>query len=459
MKKLVYLFVPIVLFFSCNLGDENKQIQSNPFLGTWTFHNESASNNLTVWLSFYSDGTFNYISDYNNDYSSELNGIYTYDENELNFIYIYNNRNYDEFQRYKFYETYLRIWNTNGYISGENYTKSETTIPKKNDPLYNIDISWSIVQNSPFDDLTVNQIIFVNGKFIASAYKYNETTENYSSKMAYSTDGIEWNICQSSNEFPMIVDICYGNNIYLASYFNDFKGYIGYSYDGINWIFPNNGIIFESETISSIIFGEDVFVVCGSYGKMAYSYNGMDWYLVDDSVFGNESIFNIAYGNNMFVATGQIGKIAYSVDGINWILLQELLYGKGTIDIVFTNNYFIIWSGNKIAYSTNGYEWEKKDIKIANNSFSSWIGGIAFGNGLYVIGNNVGDIIFSNDLIYWKKVSDSKFGTNEPGRIDPINDIVFGSNKFVAIGYNGKIVYWTCSATRLVASQVLHFSD
>jgi len=323
--------------------------------------------------------------------------------------------------------------------------ENNKTQTDQDDPLYNIDISWSIIQNSPFEDLTVDKIIYANGKFIASAYKYNENTKNYRSKMAYSINGIDWDICQSISEFPMITDICYGKDVYLASYFNDFKGCIGYSYDGINWVFPNNNLIFESETISAIAFGGDVFVIGGSYGKMAYSYNGMDWNLLDTSIFGSESnifnsIFNIAYGNNMFIATGQTGKIAYSANGINWILLPELLYGTGTIDIVFANNIFIIWNGNKIAYSANGYEWEKKDILIANNSFSSWIGGVAFGNNLYVIGNNIGDIIFSKDLDKWKMVSDSKFGTSESGQIDPINNIIFGNNKFIAIGYNGKIV-------------------
>jgi hypothetical protein len=141
MKKisLIALVVLTMVFFSCDIGNNPSTQASpvNPFVGTWTFQEKDSVNDVKIWLTFYDDGTFNFISEYyySNDWSSEFDGKYTYDENEVNFVYIYDNRRYDEFQRYKFYEGYLRLWGEGGYIPGNNYIKSETIIQKKIRPM------------------------------------------------------------------------------------------------------------------------------------------------------------------------------------------------------------------------------------------------------------------------------------------------------------------------------------
>ncbi|MDR2951714.1 MAG: cell wall-binding protein, partial [Treponema sp.] len=56
------------------------------------------------------------------------------------------------------------------------------------------------------------------------------------------------------------------------------------------------------------------FVAVGDSGKIAYSADGIDWSIVQDSTFGTSmnNINAIAYGNGKFIAGGTSGKMAYS---------------------------------------------------------------------------------------------------------------------------------------------------
>jgi hypothetical protein len=442
MKKLLFVLFIGILFYSCD-PENNTVHENNPFIGTWTFHDEDSVNNLTVWLTFYEDKTFSYISEYyyyTNDYSSEFNGTYSYDEDELNFLYSYNNRNYDEFQRYKFYDTYLRLWSAGGYISGNNYIKSGTTIPKndpKDDPLKNIDISWEMVMDSPFDDYTVDPLVFLNGIFIAAAYNY--FNEDSHSILAYSIDGINWNLCQTDNDFlPVITDITYGNGKYVASCSfgqNETVSQIGYSTNGIDWNFYDS-TIFKTSAIQSIIFGKGIFVAGDHHGKLAYSNDGINWIEIQNVPFGNSMIYHLAYGNNIFVLGTQDGKLGYSVDGISWNVVSELIFGGGSIfELKFVNNHFIASCGNEITYSEDGISWEKRK-KVSNFDNSNSIHAIAYGENLFLLGTGAGNIAFSTDLVNWKNVTDTKFLPYTQGRYDPINSIAYGNDKFVVAGYN-----------------------
>jgi hypothetical protein len=298
------------------------------------------------------------------------------------------------------------------------------------------DISWEIVTNSPFNDYTVDLIIFENGMFIAASYIYDNINNDFLSKIAYSTDGSVWNLCQFDNDFMLVYDICYGNGKYVAACYN---GQIGYSSNGIDWTFSNN-TVFEVENIHSITFGKGIFIAGVGHGKLAYSYDGINWNKIQNTPFGSSMIYHLAYGNNIFVAGTQDGKLGYSIDGITWNIFSERIFGNSSVfELKFVKNYFIASSGHDIAYSQNGIYWEKQTMEIINNSY--FIQAIAYGENLFLLGTGNGNIAFSNDLLSWKKVSDTKFGTDEPGRVDSINSIVYGNNKFIAVGYNGKIVY------------------
>jgi hypothetical protein len=97
------------------------------------------------------------------------------------------------------------------------------------------------------------------------------------------------------------------------------------------------------------------FVVGGSYGKMAYSADGITWTAVADTKFGSGSmntIRAITYGNGRFVIGGYDGKAAYSADGITWTLVSDSKFGTSRIyGITYANGRFVaVGTDGKIAY-------------------------------------------------------------------------------------------------------------
>jgi hypothetical protein len=129
VMKRISLIIIIVLALSLTGCDNAASPQTesvNPFLGTWVYHFEDEANNITIHLTFNADMTFNYDNEnyyYTTDYSMKCDGIYAYDDKELNFIYTAYNGPRDDFQRYKFYDDYLWIWDIGSYVYGGNYIK------------------------------------------------------------------------------------------------------------------------------------------------------------------------------------------------------------------------------------------------------------------------------------------------------------------------------------------------
>jgi hypothetical protein len=129
MRKLVFIFLVVsaLVFSGCDNAASPQTEAVNPFLGTWVYHYEDNANNITIRLTFNADMTFNYDNEkyyFTIDQSMQYEGIYAYDERELNFIYTTKSKGpLDDYQRYKFYDDYLRIWDIGSYVYGGNYIK------------------------------------------------------------------------------------------------------------------------------------------------------------------------------------------------------------------------------------------------------------------------------------------------------------------------------------------------
>jgi len=86
---------------------------------------------------------------------------------------------------------------------------------------------------------------------------------------------------------------------------------------------------FGAESVRAAAFGNDVFVIGGHGGRMAFSNNGRNWTRVEYSVFGSSGVLGIAFGAGRFVAVGHDGKMAQSVDGENWELIPVSGFNVG----------------------------------------------------------------------------------------------------------------------------------
>ena len=149
-------------------------------------------------------------------------------------------------------------------------------------------------------------------------------------------------------------------------------------------------------------------------------------------------IFSAAYGNNRFVAGGNVA-IAYSANGTTWTqaagadasfsgfgLVRGIVYGKQFVAVGYNS------SGGAINYSSDGASWNG----VTTTTFgASYINDVAYGSEKYVAVGKDGKMAYSSDGKTWTAVSDSTFGTSE------IIGITYGAEKFIAVGVRGKMAY------------------
>ncbi|MCL2043646.1 MAG: hypothetical protein FWG89_05845 [Treponema sp.] len=264
------------------------------------------------------------------------------------------------------------------------------------------------------------------------------------------------------------------------------EGGTGYYEDGgMSYIITDPGpSTFRMDDIYSIAWGgpagNERFVAVGTYGRMAYSADGISWTAIEGgtgtatvtdpgpSTFGQNTIFSIAWGgpagNERFVAVGNSGRMAYSTDGINWTAIEG---GTGTGSTVTDpgpstfgsiNIRSIAWGGpagnerfvavgytGRMAYSADGTNWT-----AINNTASTFgsinIRSIAWGgpagNQRFVAGGNNGRMAYSADGISWTAINAtaSTFGTTN-GIVGIAWGGSAGNERFVAVGGGGRMAY------------------
>ena len=74
---------------------------------------------------------------------------------------------------------------------------------------------------------------------------------------------------------------------------------------------------FGNSTITSIAYGNSLWVAAGTGGNIRTSTDAISW-VTRTSNFGASSINAVAYGNNLWVAGGAAGQIRTSTDAITW---------------------------------------------------------------------------------------------------------------------------------------------
>lgn len=164
--------------------------------------------------------------------------------------------------------------------------------------------------------------------------------------MAYSSDGIVWTSIPAGTgagqstfgTYNYIYDITWGGSIGYEKFIAvGQNGKMAYSFDGVNWtaIPAGTGIGRSSFNTNDLILGvswgcfdgEDMFIAVGEKGKMAYSSDGISWIAISAGAESGHSTFesstsiqNITYGglpgDEIFIAVGPSGRMAYSVVNI-----------------------------------------------------------------------------------------------------------------------------------------------
>jgi len=106
------------------------------------------------------------------------------------------------------------------------------------------------------------------------------------------------------------------------------------------------------QNLSSVAFGNGVFVGVGDSSAVVRSTNGVDWSVTTAGSYGN--LARVRFLNGEFVAVGTSDKIISSTDGISWT--ATTLPQAGFRDVAFGNDVYVI-AGAATYMSSNGVDW------------------------------------------------------------------------------------------------------
>jgi Major tropism determinant N-terminal domain len=191
----------------------------------------------------------------------------------------------------------------------------------------------------------------------------------------------------------------------------------------------NFGNNFDS-SITSIDYGNDIWVAGGSYGKIRTSTNGSTW-TTQTSNFGNTKILSIAYGNGLWIAGGESGQMRTSTDTTTWTTVTSN-FSSSIFSIAYANGLWVAGGYYGIMRtSTDATTWTTVTSNFGNTNINS----ITYGNGLWVAGGDQGQIRTSTDGSTWTTVT-SNFASNFTGRIFSIS---YGNGLWVAGGSNSNM--------------------
>ena len=294
-----------------------------------------------------------------------------------------------------------------------------------------------------------------------------------------SPDGITWTSGTSGPSTPEDWEsvMAYGNYTFVK--LDLLYGNVFASSDGITW----DGLLF-GQPVSSIVYGNNTFVIVGHYGNILTSPDGRTWTsrTEDKSLLLRLSSYGlngIAYGNNTFVAVGDAvagGTILTSPDGITWTKQTSTVAVYDLLDIVFRDNMFVAWAkedpwlfyhvpfamtftspdgitwteqgvtrmarstaydnntfvrvdGSTISTSPDGVNWTSRISVNANESLSA----IAYGNNTFVVVGQ-GSLAHSAEYNIMLTSPDGITWTKRESPISPANRITFVDNTFLSVG-------------------------
>jgi hypothetical protein len=239
-------------------------------------------------------------------------------------------------------------------------------------------IDWNAVPSSTN--------IFTCGRGVA----YNETmwvaVGEGSFSIATSSNGINWDPASGSNIFTTGRGVAYNGTRWVAVGQGNYS--IAYSNNGrTDWL----GVQDSSTNIftlrgMSVAYNGTIWVAVGegTINRIVYSSDGINWDPVSSSSINIFTIAGngVAWNGSMWVAVGYgVNKIAYSYNGSDWFptgstILNILGYGvayNGTMWVA------VGYQTNTIAYSSNGTTWNAVPSS-RSNIFSSYGYGVASGS-------------------------------------------------------------------------------
>ncbi|HEX7859752.1 MAG TPA: immunoglobulin domain-containing protein [Verrucomicrobiae bacterium] len=131
--------------------------------------------------------------------------------------------------------------------------------------------------------------------------------------------------------------------------------------------------------LTSIAFGNGIFVAVGSNGTIVTSSNGMDWTKVDGGT--TAELGRVRFVNDRFFVWGFGTPVLMSTDGNSWTAA-----GADFSDVTYANGAYHSVSWDQFGRSTNLVDWTYQTYSTAQGGFRN----IAYGNGAFAANGGTG---------------------------------------------------------------------
>ena len=289
-------------------------------------------------------------------------------------------------------------WNNGGEVKDTYYnweymsdSKNAVTTDSFSDPNFimvsNNNIVVGIFKSGPrksfytTDGITWNEVSL--GYFTPYNICYDGTNfvmigkdeKNVVVQIAKSTNGQNWNYTNINKNFYSVSGFAYYDNKYIILYGqqiltanNDFS--VWNTYEGSNYL-----------TSYKFCCGNGLILLIRSDMDDSYLYSsdGNNWQVVSKSIRAG------VFANNKFYASSNSTREVYTTkDGINWTTIgtYPLSMSPG-FNVVYLNNNFVTYNGNKLYLSKDYLTWRNISISSSLNGIAT---NIVYTNNSYIIG-------------------------------------------------------------------------
>jgi hypothetical protein len=190
-----------------------------------------------------------------------------------------------------------------------------------------------------------------------------------------------------------------------------------HSIDGRSW----TSIPTSEYSLEQVAQGNGLYIIAG-YRLLLRSEDGLRWSPGENPYLGG-SVILLKYLNGIFVLHGADFGLWTSPDGTNW---TDRGTAPGALrDLAFGNGIYVGVTEQEVLVSTNLSDWTSQ--RVVNNSDA---GAVAFGNGIFVLLPNSGEILWSPNGSLWNSSSEI------PGRA-AFRDVIFADGRFALGGDDG----------------------
>ena len=306
--------------------------------------------------------------------------------------------------------------NVANIVTNSTYNASSNKIATMSD-IPTVDNELSTTSENPVQNKVITnaladkQDVLIEGDGITIEYK-SKTTDTRSNATIVTVGNKRWQ------------GVAYGNGVYVAVG-ND--GYVAYSSDGSTWSTPTT---VGSQSWYSITFANNKFVAVGNNGYTTTTTDGVTWTTPVQVRDASYRLQSVRYGNGVFCAVGRFDSSIVSTDGINWERSSGFDNSSYKDSIIYDGSKFVLlgrYVNNSTYYariysSTDGLNW----VQLSTTSFAfSNPSSISYNNNVYVIGNELGYVSYSADLVNWSTPSQI---------LATIESINYNNGYFIAVG-------------------------